>query len=81
MFNTLYVRVVVTFILVVVISLTAAFYITFNFYQERVLSELEGEMIQAGKGIIQLQKTMGQENLEDYLAAISTITFTSPSSK
>ncbi|TYS58081.1 HAMP domain-containing histidine kinase [Sutcliffiella horikoshii] len=75
MFNTLYVRVVVTFILVVVMSLTASFYITFNFYQERVLSELEEEMIQAGKGIIRLQKAMGQENLEGYLAGISTITF------
>lgn len=76
MVNTLYVRVVVTFILVIVISITTAFYITFSFYQKRVLSELEEEMIQAGKGIIQLQKTMGQENLEGYFAAISNSTFT-----
>ncbi|MGM0752571.1 MAG: ATP-binding protein [Bacillota bacterium] len=74
MFNTLYVRVVVTFILVVGISLTAAFFITFSYYQERVLNELEEEMIQAGKGIIQLQKTTGQENLESYLAGIPAMT-------
>ncbi|WP_059283819.1 hypothetical protein [Bacillus coahuilensis] len=75
MHNSLYFRVIITFIFVVVISVTTAFSITFNHYQERILNEFEQEMIEAGKGMIQLQKSMGQEGLEGYLAGVSTITF------
>ncbi|WP_113928790.1 HAMP domain-containing sensor histidine kinase [Bacillus sp. P14.5] len=75
MFNSLYTRMVLTFLVVVVISVTVSFFITFSIYEDRVIEELEEEMIFSGKAIIQLYKEMEPENLERYLEGISSIRF------
>ncbi|MCA1060401.1 HAMP domain-containing histidine kinase [Rossellomorea aquimaris] len=75
MINTLYSKMVLTFIGVVFISVTASFFITYNMYEERVVAEIEEELMVAGKGIIELSKVMEPESVENYIEKVSTIRY------
>ncbi|TMU87211.1 HAMP domain-containing protein [Bacillus sp. BHET2] len=75
MFNTLYSKMVFTFLGVVFISVTVSFFITYNIYEERVTAEIEEELMVAGKGIIELSKVMEPESVEDYLERVSSIRY------
>lgn len=73
MMNTLYLRVVLTFILAVFISLIVSFFITYNIYVKQVLQEIETELISSGKQAIELSQTVGPEDANSYFQGVFNI--------
>ncbi|MDG5473148.1 HAMP domain-containing sensor histidine kinase [Jeotgalibacillus sp. ET6] len=75
MLNSLYLRMVVTFLAVVISSVTISFMITYNMYETRVMNELEEEMMLSGQTIIKLYNELEPESLEGYLESVSSIRY------
>ncbi|MBW3112377.1 HAMP domain-containing histidine kinase [Bacillus sp. MCCB 382] len=75
MVNTIYSKMVLTFLAVMFISITTSFFITYNMYEKRVVAEVEEELMVAGKGIIELSRVMEPESVENYIEKVSSIRY------
>ncbi|MEK5491005.1 HAMP domain-containing sensor histidine kinase [Paenibacillus sp. FSL R7-0297] len=73
MIKTLYVRVIVTFIVVVAVSLSVAFVVSYNVNEDRIFHELEDDLIQSGKSMIELYKSNRTGDWNELLPQIYTM--------
>ncbi|WP_168122830.1 HAMP domain-containing sensor histidine kinase [Paenibacillus sp. HB172176] len=73
MLNTLYLRVVLTFLLAVFVSLTVSFFITYNIFEKQVLQEIEEELISSGKQVIQLAQSVEPEEAYSFFRGVFNI--------
>lgn len=71
MARSLYVRVIATFMIVVVVSLSASFLITYNIYKGKVFSQLEEQLIETGREIIQIIQSDRTDDLKHVFAVRS----------
>lgn len=68
--KSLYVRVVVTFMLVVLASLTASALITYNLYEGKIFRQLEKELMETGKELIRVHQSGQAKDLEGFLSNV-----------
>ncbi|MDG0813489.1 sensor histidine kinase [Cohnella rhizosphaerae] len=70
MFKTLYVRVIITFVLTVTFSLAVSFAITYRINEDRIFRELEDNLIQSGKAVIRQFQSGREGGMDEYLSQI-----------
>lgn len=73
MIRAFYVKSVLMFFVVVLISLALSFFISSRFLYDRFFEQLENELIADGKQIIQLYQTSGSGRFEPYMRSIALL--------
>lgn len=73
MIRSLYVRVVLTFIAVTIISLTISSFVAFRWFEKDVNRDMSGELIEEGEKIQQLYDTWQPEDLSVFVEQTSNI--------
>jgi signal transduction histidine kinase len=75
MIRTLYVRLVITFIGIVLISLVISFFIATLLYRQEVERQINQALVQQGKEIIALYQQNPSKNIDSYLKSISRFNY------
>jgi signal transduction histidine kinase len=75
MIRTLYFRLVITFIGIVLISLIISLFINTLLYREEVETQIQQALIQQGKEIITLYQQNPSTNMDSYLKSISRLNY------
>lgn len=73
MIRTLYVRLVITFIGIVLVSLIVSFFIAGKLYRQEIISQIDQSIIRQGKEIIALYQQNPTNDIDDYLSSISRL--------
>jgi signal transduction histidine kinase len=75
MIRTLYVRLIITFIGVVLISLITSFFIASQLYRQQVVNQVDQFIIRQGKEIIALYQQNPTQDIDAYLRGISRLDY------
>lgn len=68
MIKTLYLRVVVTFLAIVLVSVLVAFPLAMTFFTNTISSELQSEMLAVGRQLVTLSEEVQPENVDSFVA-------------
>ncbi|WHY87493.1 ATP-binding protein [Neobacillus novalis] len=75
MIRSIYLKNILNYFFVIIVSLILSFVITFFIYQKQVIQMREAETIEQGKGIITLYQRLGEAGFNEYLESLTTIPY------
>lgn len=75
MIRSIYIKNILNYFIVIIVSLVLSFVITSLFFQNQIIQIRETEVINQGKGMINLYEYLGKEGFNEYLKSFSTIPY------
>ncbi|MBS4214137.1 sensor histidine kinase [Neobacillus rhizophilus] len=75
MIRSIYIKNILNYFIVIIVSLILSFLITSLFFQNQIIKIRETEVINQGKGMINLYENLGDKGFDEYLKSISSLPY------
>jgi signal transduction histidine kinase len=73
MIRSLYLRVVIVFLIVVIISLIMAFFASSQIFNKKVVNKIQDDLLETGNQVVLMEKDLQPKNLDSYIKSFSEL--------